>query len=113
MLQKPKKLKNAQDSRKKSVGALLCSEGINAGLFLVGGFCTWDMCRYYSLCNQFQLIDALKPGGLDFWESFQKLLQNYSFLRILFTKQLPEKQLYIWQLHITLSGGKGVLLCSV
>ena len=41
-LQKPKKLKNTQNSRKKSVGALPLTEGINASLSFVGDFCTLE-----------------------------------------------------------------------
>ena len=69
-------LKNHSKDQEKIDGALLFSGVANAGLLLMGLFCTRDICRCHSLCEKFQFIDAWEPGGPYFWEIVRKFLRN-------------------------------------
>ena len=68
----------------KSFGALLLSEGTNASLLLMRSFCTWVICRCYSLCEQFPFIDTWEPWDIYFREIFLNICWNYSFHRVRF-----------------------------
>ena len=62
-------MKNKKISKK--VWLPFSTESTNAGLLLIVGVYTSDMCGRNRLCKHFQLIDPCQLSGLDIFENFE------------------------------------------